>query len=200
MTDLADRPQDWLEEGTLQWIADRYVERHNTYEPAEENVPIVAVAEYLNVSLSDDIDAACAAIRDTAEQYGRGSTRCRLRTNILWSMHNDDWPLLKTRFLIAVYAGVGQNKAHWLSRSRLAMLASGYSGKREWQRAGSPDLPTERQIRYWTEQLWMLSFFQLVLDGQKRIYSNKFAGDQELGEYWKTLRAAKKTRKTIHRI
>ena len=153
---VADGADVSLDEEQAEMMAVRYCENRNIDCPEEHNVSMVAAAEYLGVTLpAIQIDQACEQLRMSACRYAVKGTQCRLRCDILWSMHSDEWPLLKSRFLIAVYAGIGQNRSHWLTRSRLATLAMGYSGKHEWTQAGSPTLPTERQCRYWVEQLWM---------------------------------------------
>ena len=181
-------------------LVQRYVESTGCDDPSEGNYPICAAAHYLNVLFPTETDAACHIVSDTAEQYPSGGTQCRLRTDILWSAINDEWPLLKTRTLIAVFAGIGRDQMHWLTYSRLQFLAAGYSGRKEWLLAGNPELPTLRQCRYWTDVLWRQNLFQMVLSGNRRLYSNKFQNDRELGKHAKKIESKRLFQKEIHRI
>lgn len=199
--DLAASIYGHIDEEVVIEMVERHCIRCDKPEPSAKHIEMVAAGEFLGVRFarSQTLNQSCEQIRKTAKHYPRIGTQCRLRTDILWSMHND-WPLLKTRFLIAVYAGIGQDQTHWLTRSRLRMLAGGFSGMAEFEQAGRPALPTEKQCRHWVNKLWEQDFFQMVLDGNRSIYSNKFRNDRALQDHVRKVSDRQQSHKQIYRI
>ena len=188
-------------------IAERYADRYDIeYCGDDDEVALLAASDFLNVRLNNDSAyAAIERIRRAASRYQPSTgTQCRLRTGIVWSMIEDAWPVNKTRTLVAVYAGIGQNKSQWLAYSRIRALSGGYSGitdvkqKLVTKTIIDQELPSLKTVRYWVDRLWQRSLFQLiVVQNNRRIYSNKHKDDQALRDYFLS---QKKHRKRLEKL
>lgn len=184
-------------------IADRYADRYGlVYDGDHEGEGrMLAACELLNVKIGGNcVATATGRIRKSAKSFLPFSgTQCRLRTDILWSMINDEWPINKVRTLIAIYAGIGQNQSQWLAYSRIRALCGGYSGIADakvhlnTKRKMASELPSLKAVRHSAEKLWRSNFFQVVVvDSNKRIYSNKHQDDRALKEHISQTRKVKK--------
>lgn len=163
------------------FVIQRYVKKHGIHRPQSDYAQrLITVADVLGVAMPPG--KPWVSIQSDANRYPDGGTQCRIRSDILWSMHDEQWPLQKMRTLIAIYAGIGHNTSQWLAYSRLRFLAAGYSGRPDAEKHFKRGVPTEKSVRYWAERLWAKhGFFQLVLQSNnRRIYSNKFKDDLSL--------------------
>ncbi len=181
----------------MQQMAERYADRNELvvgehYEPDCDHDPFMAVTEYLNVPLGEtQIAKAMIKTGKSAARFTTTGTSCRIRTDIARDMM--DWPVNKTRVLVAVYAGVGADHYKWLSGPRLQMLAAGYSGKADAEQHGHRGILTADTVRYWVDELWRANLFQMASESRKKTYySNKFSTDRALAAYLKELKPVPK--------
>lgn len=188
LCDMAVNAEERIDEQPLQYMAERYSDRHDAF----GNEQMMAAAEYLGVNLGmNEVDEAFDRMKRVADRFPISGMLCRLRTDILWSM--TEWPLSKTRILIGVYAGVGARPSQWLSYSRIQTLAAGYSSVSEMP-PGTPQ-PSMKQTRYWVDLLWRRNLFQTVTEGMnKRHYSIRHKNDAELRSYIQSRNRVRKSK------
>ncbi|MEO2015510.1 MAG: hypothetical protein ABGZ53_14175 [Fuerstiella sp.] len=199
---LLKHPPRELDEDARFRMAERYADRNELVEGADyetdcDHELFMAVAEFLNVQLGvKDVQVAMERVNRSAARYSDSGTQCRVRTDIAWDMM--DWPVNKTRVLIGVYAGIGQDKLKWISGPRLQLLSAGYSGKADAANHQFKGELTAATVRYWVDELWRANFFQMATESRKKTYySNKFTTDRALAAYVKEVRPAEKRKVTF---
>ena len=192
-----------LDADAMPHMAQRYADRHDLiedhhYEPDCDHEPFMAVLEFLDIHYAKhNIADLMHNIQTNATDHPMTGTVCRVRGDIAFDMMK--WPLLKTRTLIGIYAGIGQDQSHWLSYSRIQALAGGYPGASSVPKGRKKtNVPTLKQVRYWTEQLWMQGLFQVVVvNNRQRHYSIRFKDDAALEQH---IMNTKKPKKQVRKI
>ena len=130
-------------------------------------VAIVAAAVRLGVNVPH-IESTMTEAHRLESRHGEGGQLVRLRTDIAWSAHDDDWPLLKIKVLCGVYSGIGDRHMVKMNHRLLRAICSGYSSPKGLK---ASQLIPQTTMRYWLEQLWMKNFFQFCLHKRERWYS-----------------------------
>lgn len=158
-----------------------------------EHQIVMAAAERLNVGLSN-IALTLSAAQKMHAKYGVTGTQCRIRADIAWSAHDDQWPILKFKVLCGVIAGIGNNQAVKLNHRMIQALASGYNSPKGLLES---DMLAKSSVRYWIEQLWFSNFFQHCKRGQECWYSISTASDQAFAKVVHQMPAKKRVKTKI---
>lgn len=137
---------------------------------------LMAAAQRLNYKIGD-IAHSLSVANEAINRYGEGGTQCRIRSDIFWSAHNGDWPLMKWLVLCGVFAGIGANPYARLTHTLIQALGAGYKSPRECHKS---DLLPKSSVRYWLDQLWYQNLFQHCTRGSERWYSIRHADDTAL--------------------
>jgi|GEM_PF-2283179 len=133
----------------------------------DDETAVAAAAVRLHVKVGDIPGTTTMALK-LLKQHGNGGQQVRIRDDIAWSAHNDDWPLLKIKVLCGVYSGIGDRHMVKMNHRLLRAICSGYSSPKGLK---ASQLIPQTTMRYWLEQLWMKNFFQFCLHKRERWYS-----------------------------
>lgn len=159
----------------------------------DDQMNVAAGAWRLNITVGN-VERTAINARRLKDKHRDGGMQVRLRTDLAWSAHDDDWPLLKLKTLCGVYAGIGNRPAQKLNHRLLRAYCSGFQspkGLKEKQM-----IPTS-SLRYWLEQLWFKNLFQFCLHGRERWYSKSLKDDRALALLVKSKRQGESAKKVI---
>ena len=159
----------------------------------EDAVAIAVSSVRLGISVPNIASTMTQAHR-LEERFGNSGQQIRLRADIAWSAHNDDWPLLKLKVLCGVYSGIGDRHMIKINHRLLRAFCSGHSSPKGLK---ASELIPKSSMRYWLEQLWMKNFFQFCLHGQQRWYSLTCRSDAALATKVKSQSQPATTKKVI---
>lgn len=173
--------QTELPRALWQVAAADYLEKHEGagkgFDPSNHShLLLCAAAGRLKVRLLQ-IPSVLGNGQKLKEQFGSVGTQCRLRTDILWSAHDEPWCELKFRVLCAVYAGIGNRHFITLNHRMIQALGAGHNSPKGLT---VKDMLPRSSVRYWLEELWYDNFFQFCKQGARRWYSHSLPDDQSL--------------------
>ena len=158
------------------------------YDDTDDDQMAIAVgAVRLHVRVGS-VEAEAIKARRLHNKYGAGGMQVRIRNDIAWSAHNDEWPLPKIKTLCGVYAGIGDRPMRMMTRLLIRAHGAGVASPKGLKPL---QMLTTKEVRYWTEKLWMQNLFQMAADGQDLWYSHSCKDDRELARIVK----AQQTRK-----
>ena len=189
---LHNKAQDQIET-----LAEDYAAAHPkiTFDKKSyEHKVVMAAASRLNVNLGC-VDTSLSRGKALCAEHGEHGTQCRIRSDLLWSAHNEDWPLVKWKTLCGVVAGIGADPYKWLTYSLIQSLGAGYKSPRECK---ADDLLPKSSVRYWIGQLWMQNVFQICGDKNRLYYSIRHADDRALALELKNRPIQKRVKKRIN--
>ena len=177
--------------------ADEYMAKHpgcqQFNEDDDDELSIAAAAVRLGVNVPNVKAKSIQALALQAK-YGDGGQQVRLRADIAWSAHNDNWPLLKLKVLCGVYSGIGNRHILKMNHRLLRAYCSGHSSPKGLKDSQLIPIST---MRYWIEQLWMKNFFQFCLHGRERWYSLTCKSDSALAVKVKSQSQPQTTKKVV---
>ena len=181
----------------LGFISDRAEEAAGFSVKGVDEAWICVAANYLNVRLGNraNVKPILKILRSPAKAR---STMVRLRTDLLWDIHDQDWNNQMAKTLIGVYAGIGADKSKWISWSHLQALSAGFGSMRQVIASGGESkLASEKSIRYWENRLWDRGFFQQCTMRNRRYFSKSLPNDQALRKYLEKLDEYNKKKKPV---
>lgn len=141
---------------------------------------LLAAASRLNVTLGGVVRTLKEA-KELHQQYGITGTQCRLRADILWDAHNEDWLLNRFLTLVAVIASIGDREAVRVSRERIRTLATGHNSPKNATKL-YPIL-ADGTVKHWLDKLRMQNIFRVCKCGKFTWYSIRKSSNGELAKY-----------------
>lgn len=156
----------------IQILAEEYAESNpqiKDIEPSNYHHQILlAASKRLNVTLG----GVCRTLKEGKElyqQYGVNGTQCRLRSDLLWSAHNEEWLLNRFLTLAGVIAAIGDREAVRVSRERIRTLAAGHNSPK--QATKLYPIIADGTVKHWLDKLRKQGIFRVCKCGKFTWYS-----------------------------
>lgn len=165
-------------------LAEEYAESNPQIKDIELNnyhhQILLAASKRLGVTLGGVVRTLKEA-KDLHQQFGTTGTQCRLRSDLLWDAHNQEWLLNRFLTLVGVIAAIGDREAVRVSRERIRTLAAGHNSPKD----ATNELPilADGTVKHWLDKLRMQNIFRVCKCGKFTWYSIRKASNGELAKY-----------------